>query len=294
MDTKIFLEKSSLNDFPAGLGGCKNDGKSYDCCEYDITIFDNKTNEESIVNFEGEMVQIHHGSLSETNSNILIQYHNMQIIKDEQWELRMLLSKINEKKEQLFRDYARSCLIDALFCVSKTKDGLKNSDPFASSWLKCSAYFLADAISGFNFKRPSPGHMLENIRAFEKNRINETFSTINDCIGVERATPVLLSRMCKSTMGFSDMVEANGHSKIIQQKHDYLVKNSLLADCYFYLSYINRNNLIKVKNILNEKPEFFFVLKVGFDLENDLTKIERQASIIQKSTNELLALKNHL
>jgi len=294
MDTKIFLEKLSLNDFPVGLGGCKNDGKSYDCCEYDITIFDNKTNEESIVDFEGEIVQIHHGSISETNSNILIQYHNMKIIKDEQWELRMLLSKINEKKEQLFRDYARSCLIDALFCVSKTKDGLKNSDPFTSSWLKCSAYFLADAISGFNFKRPSPAHMLENIRVFEKNRINETFSTINDCIGVERATPVLLSRMCKSTMGFSDMVEANGHSKIIQQKHDYLVKNSLLADCYFYLSYINRNNLIKVKNILNEKPEFIHVLKVGFDLENDFIKIEQQAAIIQKSTNELFTLKNHL
>ena len=294
MDTKIFLEKLSLNDFPVGLGGCRNDGKSYDCCEYNITIFDNKTNEESIMEFEGEMVQIHHGSLSETNSNILIQYHNMQIIKDDQWELRMLLSKINEKKEQLFRDYARSCLIDALFCVSKTKDGLKNSDPFASSWLKCSAYFLADAISGSNFKRPSPAHMLENIRAFEKSRINETFSTINDCIGVERATPVLLSRMCKSTIGFSDMVEANDHSKIIQQKHDYLIKNSLLADCYFYLSYINRNNLIKVKNILNEKPEFIHVLKVGFDLENDFIKIEQQAAIIQKSTNELFTLKNHL
>ena len=76
--------------------------------------------------------------------------------------------------------------------------------------------------------------------------------------------------------------------------YDYLVKNSLLADCYFYLSYINRNNLIKVKNILNEKPEFIYVLKVGFDLENDLTKIEQQATIIQKSTNELFTLKNHL
>jgi len=28
MDTKIFLEKLSPNDFPVGLGGCKNDDKS--------------------------------------------------------------------------------------------------------------------------------------------------------------------------------------------------------------------------------------------------------------------------
>lgn len=294
MDTKKFLEKYSFTDFPAGLGGCKNNGQSYESCEYDITIFDNKTNDNSIIEFEGEIVKVHHGSLTETNPDILIQYHNMQITLDEQWELRMFLSKINEKKEEIFRDYVKSCLIDALFCVSKTKDGLKNSDPFTSSWLKCGAYYLADAISGFNLKRPSPAHMLNNIRAYEKNRINETFSIINDCMGIERATPVLLLRMCKSSIGFSDMVEANGHSKIIQIKHDYLVKNSLLADCYFYLAYINRNNLIKVKNILNQKPEFIHVLKVAFDLENNPSKIEQQAVLLQKTANELLALQNPL
>ena len=292
MDTKKFLEKFSITDFPTGLGGCKNNEESYDICEYNITIFDNKTDKESIIEFEGDIIKLHHGSLSETNSDILIQYQNMQIILDEQWELRMLLSKIKERKEKIFKDYVKSCLIDALFCASKTKDGLKDSDPFTSSWLKCSAYYLADAILGFNLNRPSPAHMLQHIRGFKKNRINETFSTINDCIGIERATPILLSRMCKSTIGFSDMVEANGHSKIIQQKHDHLVENSLLADCYFYLAYINRNNLIKVKNILNQKPEFIHVLKVGFDLENDSTKIEQQAILLQKTANELLAFQN--
>ncbi len=45
MDTKKFFEKFSLTDFPAGLGGCKNNGQSYESCEYDITIFDNKAND---------------------------------------------------------------------------------------------------------------------------------------------------------------------------------------------------------------------------------------------------------
>ena len=228
--------------------------------------------------------------MSETNSNVLIQYHDLQIILDEQWELRMLLSKINEKKQEIFRDYAKSCLIDVLFCASKTKDGLENSDPFASSWVKCGAYFLADAISGFNFQRPSPTHMLEHVRALEKNRINEHFSVVNDCIGIERATPSLLSRMCKSTIGFSDMVGTNNYSKIIQKKHDYLVNNGLLADCYFYLDYINRINMIRIKDTLQQKPELIHVLKVGFDIENDATKVEQQANLLQKTANELLSL----
>jgi len=290
MDPKIFLEEQSLNNFPSGLGGCKSENQSFECCEYNITIFDNKTEDDLIIEYENELVKVHHGSLSETNSNVLIQYHNLQIILDEQWELRMLLSKINEKKQEIFRDYAKSCLIDVLFCASKTKDGLENSDPFASSWVKCGAYFLADAISGFNFQRPSPTHMLEHVRALEKNRINEHFSVVNDCIGIERATPSLLSRMCKSTIGFSDMVGTNNYSKIIQKKHDYLVNNGLLADCYFYLDYINRINMIRIKDTLQQKPELIHVLKVGFDIENDATKVEQQANLLQKTANELLSL----
>jgi len=217
----------------------------------------------------------------------------MKILLDEQWELRMLLSKISEKKQAIFKDYAKSCLIDTLFCASKTKDGLEKSDPFASSWVKCGAYFLADAVSGFNLQRPSPTHMLEHIRALEKNKINSSFSIVNDCIGIERATPSSLSRMCKSTIGFSDMVEKNNHSKIIQKKHDYLVNNGLLADCYFYLDYINRNNMIKIKDILQQKPELIYILKVGFDIENDASKVEQQANLLQKTANELLSIQSN-
>lgn len=292
MDVKNFLEEQSLNSFPSGLGGCKAENQTFDCCEYNITLFDNKKENDTVIKFENELVKIHHGSLYETNSNVLIQYYDMKILFDEQWDLKMLLSKINEKKYAIFRDYVKSCLIDVLFCTSKTMDGLQNSDPFASSWVKCGAFFLADAISGFNLQRPSPTHMLEQLRTLEKNRINQSFSVINDCIGIERATPSLLSRMCKSTIGFSDMVEKNDHSKIIQKKCDYLVNNGLLSDCYFYLDYINRNNMIKIKDNLVQKPELIHVLRVGFDIENDSSKIENQANLLQKTANELLSMPN--
>ncbi len=288
MNIKNFLEKFSFGDFPVGLGGCRNSEHSHECCEYNITIFDGTQQEDSVMEFENEFVKIHHASLNENNSNILTQFHGMKTILDEQWELQMLLSKIKESREKIFNDYAKNCLFDSLFCLTKSENGLKSSDPFASSWQKCAAYFIADAISVLNLTRPSPVHMLDYVRDFKKNRVNEKFSVINDCIGIERATPSLLLRMCKSTIGFSDTIEKNNHSKIIQAKHDYLVQNSLLSDCYFYLGYINRNNIIKIKDSIHRKPELIHILKVGFDIENDSTKIEQNIRLLRKATNELI------
>lgn len=290
MDYKKILEDFSLTKFPVALGGCRKDGNNFGCCEYNITVFDEKNEKDRIIEVGNEFVKIHHGSLEESRHEILAQYDNLEILNDEQWELRIFLSKIKEKKEKIFKTYAKSCLIDAAVCATKTKDGLKNSDLFASSWIKCSAFFIADAISILNSKRPSPTHMLENLRHFEKNKINENFSIVNDSIGIERATPSLLSRMCKSTIGFSDMVEQNDHSKIIQKKNDYFLKNSLISDCYFYLGYTNRNNFIKIKDILHEKPELIHVLKVAFDVDNDQVKIGQQADVLHKTANDMITL----
>jgi len=288
VNIKNFLEKYSLTNSPVGLGGCKNSGHSHECCEYNITIFDGTQQEDSVMEFENEFVKIHHASINENNSNILTQFHGMKTILDEQWELQMLLSKIKESREKIFNDYAKNCLFDSLFCLTKSENGLKSSDPFASSWQKCAAYFIADAISVLNLTRPSPAHMLDYVRDFKKNRINEKFSVINDCIGIERATPSLLLRMCKSTIGFSDTIEKNNHSKIIQAKYDYLVQNSLLSDCYFYLGYINRNNILKIKDNIHRKPELIHILKVGFDIENDSIKVEQNLRLLRKAANELI------
>jgi hypothetical protein len=292
VDTQKFLEKFSLTQFPIALGGCRNDGNSYDSCEYDITIFDDTDENDSIMDFGNEIVRLHHGSMKETRPEILTQYNNLQILWDEKWELKIFLSQILEKKEKIFNAYTKSCLVETAVCATKTKECIKNSDPFASSWVKCAAYYLADAITLTNKIRPSPTHMLEHVREFRKNKVNENFSIVNESIGIERATPSSLTRMCKSTMGFSDMVEKNNHSKIIQRKHDYLVKNSLISDCYFYLGYINRNNFMKIKDSLHRTPELIHILKVAFDVENDMTRLEQQAIHLHQTSNDLLSILN--
>ncbi|NWJ22240.1 hypothetical protein HX849_07045, partial [Marine Group I thaumarchaeote] len=53
MEAKKILEKLSIENCPVGMGGCKNQGPSYDCCEYDITVFDGKKQKESFIEFDG-------------------------------------------------------------------------------------------------------------------------------------------------------------------------------------------------------------------------------------------------
>ena len=286
MEHRKILENLSVENFPVGLGGCRNQGSSYDCCEYDITIFDG-TKEESFLERDGNFYHVYHGTLQEVSPGILLQYDGMTILLDEQWELRMLLSKIKEKKQQISNAYIKNCLVEAGVCITKAKHGV-NSDPYSSSWVKCAAYFLADAISVLNSHRPSPVHMLKNLRESPKNKTNETISVITDSIGIERATPSLLSRMLKSTIGFSDLIEGNSHSKIISRKYNYMIENSLLSDCYFYLGYVNRNNFKKIQD-LHRKPELIYLLKTAFDLEND-TRIESDANNLCDAINSLLSL----
>ena len=290
MDVKRFVEEYGLSNFPIGLGGCRISDLHYDSCSYDVVVFDEKSDPEKIVKFGDEFVKIHHASLSETQSKKLLSYDKLEIIQDESWELRMLLSKISEKRSMLFNDFAKNSLIESLFCCQKTRDGLQTSDVFASCWQKCASYCLADAISSLNHQRSSPSHMLDLFRRLKKNPTNEHIAVVTQTVGIERAIPTLLERMLKSTIGFSDLVEKNNHSQTIQKKHDFFVKNSMLSDCYFYLGYLNKENFLKIKDTLNRHPDLIHILKVAFDIEADSNLLLQQAELVQKSCNELLEI----
>jgi len=290
MDLKKFLEDNSLTKFPVGLGGCRITETFFNSCDYDLTIFDDSTESNKFIFNDGYFIQIHHGTLKETKSDVLVNYDGMKIIHDESWDLRMFLSKIKEKRLTLYKDYAKNCLINSLFCCEKTKEGIKTSDVFSSCWQISASYFLADAICLLNLHRPNPTHMLDEMRKFEKTPINEQISIVTQTIGLERSTASLLERMLKSTIGFSDLVESNGHSKLIQQKYDLFVKNSMLSDCYFYLGCINKNNFVKIKDNLTRQPDLIHILKVAFDIEADSNLLEQQAKLVQNSCNVILGL----
>jgi hypothetical protein len=271
---------------PVGLTGCYVEQSNFDCCAYDIIIFDGKDEHESLIEKEGHFFNIHHSTLSENNAESLIQFQNMKILSDEQWELQMFLAKINKKQESIFNVFTKNSIIESQICLTKAKNGIDSSDPFTSSWIKCAAYFLTDAIISLNKHRPSPSHMLGILRNLKSNQTNETLSIVLNSLGLERSTPSLLKRMAKSAIGLSDLVGKN-NSKIIQHKTNYFIEKSLLSDCYFYIGYENRNNFYRVKNSLDAYPEMIHILKVGFDLEHDISTFDKD---IQSLTNVIQIL----
>ena len=290
MEIQKFIEENELMGFPIGLGGCRVSDLSFDSCDYDLFVFDGKSEPAKIVQYDDEFVTIHHASLSETNSEKLLQFYQLQILQDESWDLRMMLSKIEEKHTSLFSDFAKNCLIESQFCCQKTNEAIESSDVFAPCWQKCAAFYLGNAVSSINHQRSSPSHMLDLLRKLKKSTINEHISVVTQTVGIERATPTLLERMLKSTIGFSDLVEKNNRSKIIQQKHDFFVKNSMLSDCYFYLGYVNKENFVKIKDTLNREQDLIHILKVAFDVEADSNLLKQQSTLVQKSCNDILEI----
>ena len=288
MDLKKFIEAQGLTDFPIGLGGCRTAGCFFDSCDYDLMVFDENSSDKQIIAFDNNLITIHHSSLSETNTKKLLQYDGLDVIQDDSWNLKILLSTISEKRNSLFSDSAKNSLIESLFCCQKTKDAIQTNDVFAACWQKCASYYLADSLSSFNQIPSSPSHTLDSLRKSKKSSINNHISGILETIGIERATPTLLERMLKSTIGFSDLVENNNHSQLIQQKYNYFLKNSMLSDCYFYLVYVNKENFIKIKDNLNREQDLIHILKIAFDIEADSNILQQYVETIQTSCNDIL------
>jgi hypothetical protein len=290
MNPGEILKIIGTTTFPIAIGGSDSDDFDNDCNISNLIIFDGKDISDKIITHGSNVLKISHGDLSESNSEYLIHYENLQIIQDEQWELKMLISKIHEKKNTLFSVSAKNALVESQLALSKAKNSIDMDDPFASCWTKCGVISLIDSILFQNQILPNPVHALSSMRNLKQKNTNQFTDKIISETGIERATPSLLSRMLKSTCGFSDMVEKNQNSVIIEKKANYLIKNSLLSDCYLYLNYQNRNIFYKIKNSLNTNSDKIHVLKTAFDLTNIPSELLSSIDSMNAITNTLLTL----
>ncbi len=289
MNHDEILKIIGTNNFPVAIGGYNLDNFDVDCEIYNLIVFDGKDTSDEIIVHGSKILKISHGSISETNSEYLIHYANLQIIQDEQWELKMLLSKIQEKKNILFSVSSKNALVESQLALSKAKNAIEQDDPFASCWLKCGVISLIDSILFQNQILPNPVHALSSMRNLKQKNTNQFTDKIISETGIERATSSLISRMLKSTCGFSDMVEKNQNSIIIEKKVNYLIQNSLLSDCYLYLNYQNKNNFYKIKNSLNTNLDKIHILKTAFDLTSTSSELLSSVDSMYDITNALLS-----
>lgn len=291
MNIEKFVKDANLSHFSVGLGGCRTTDLYFDSCDYNVVVFDEKSNSSEIIPFDNEFITLHHASFSDiaTTSKKLLEYTQLKIICDESWNLHMLLSKLHKKSPSLFSDFAKNCLIESQFCSQRTKQLIPASSVFASCWQKCAILYLASAILSINHKYSSPSHMLDILRELPNTPVNKHISTVTQTIGFERANTTSLKRMLKSTMGFSDLVGHNhNYSKIIQQKYDFFVKNSMFSDCYLYLCCINKENFVKIKDTLHRNEDLSYILTTAFDVEADTTLLLNQSDLLQESCSLIL------
>ena len=254
------------NNSPIALGGYDADDFDIDCNIHNLVLFDGKNISDEIITHESKTLKISHGTLSETIPESLIHYQNLEIIQDPEWELKMFVSKIKEKKDVLFLSSSKNALVESQLSLSKAKNAFEHDDPFVSCWIKCAITSLIDSILLQNNILPYPAQALSLMRNLKQKNTNQFVDKIIAESGIERATSSLLSRMLKSSSGFSDMIENNQNSSIIEKKANYLIQNSLFADCYLYLIYQNRNNFYKIKDSLDKNSDKIHVLKTAFDL----------------------------
>ena len=288
MDKDEILQIIGSINSPIGIGGYDSDEFDSDCEIYNVLVFDGKNTHDEIIQQNSKTIKISHKNLSENNSETLISFSNVQIIHDEQWDLKMLLSKIQEKKDILFSASAKNTLVESQLALSKAKNSLEQDDSFASCWIKCATLSLIDSILLQNQQLPTPTQALSSLRNIKEKNTNQFADKIISETGTERATPSLLRRMLKSTIGFSDMIEQNQNSIIIEKKANHLIQNSLLSDCYLYLCYCNRKNFFRIKNSLNKNSDKIHVLKTAFDLTGSSSDLSNSIESLMKIVNTIL------
>lgn len=294
-DLRAVLDACSLGDFPSGLGGCRSAagarGGAHPCCEYNISVFDDRAEADTIVQLDAAAPAcvIHHCSLNETRSSVLAHVDGLDVINDGGWELRTALAHLRSRRTAILADYSRNCLADAMFCTSRASDALAQQGPLAACWSKCAVLYLADAFLLAHGVRPRPSHLLRDARSIPGAGASSPFSSASECAGAERASPVLLGRMRTAASGLSDMTEGNGRSAVIRAKADYLAGAAMRADCYFYLCHVCRGILARHAGLIAGRPDLVHVLRTALDAEADLQAVERNVAAVRLAAERMLS-----
>ena len=288
------IRDCGLSGFPVGLGGCRASDTHFDACSFDLVVFDGRRDggvgASRTVKSGGDLFTIHHASLSETDPRRLLQYDGLRIIQDDSWELRTMLAGISKRRSRLFSDLAKDSLIESMFCCQRARDAIRGADVFAPCWQKCASFYLADAISAINHIRPSPSHMISALRHLEGGPASEHVDVAIQTIGIERATPTLLERMARSTIGFIGVAggDDGDATKTVRQKHDFFVANSMFANDYFYLGYTCRDVFVGIKDRLGRELDLFHILQVAFDTDADSNALLRRSDLVAESSRAVL------
>ena len=201
---------------PAGLGGCRAGGGHLGQCDYNVTVFDGPGPDR----YRGP-VRISHAPLSDMRPEAAVHYVGMRVLRDDSWDLRTALSAL--RPERVLKAYSRSRAVEASMCCARSESerGWRSA-----MWAKAGALHLAEAAMAAAGCRPSPTHGLAALRGASGPVLAE--------LGLERASPTLLSRMCESAVGLGESLGSGPPPGLLRAKRDAM--SSMPAACYLYFA----------------------------------------------------------
>ena len=104
------------------VGGHDSDESDLDCKIYNILVFDGGDANDQIIQNNSTTVKISHENFSETRSEHLLAFSNLDIIRDDEWQAQNTPISNTRKKESLFSTSVKNALIDSQFALSKAKN----------------------------------------------------------------------------------------------------------------------------------------------------------------------------
>ena len=283
-EVQAFLSKNS--DLELALIGCRADSShlSYDCCEYDIAVLGSSENgyDKKIIQIGDNTIEFLHFPNYQKYGNSDISLFNMiKIEKSSALFISPHPPKIDSKTWYIAAGKRR--VVDSLFNVAK--NGNTKSESNASLNLKIAAYALIEGIILISQTRPMPIHELNQLRQVEvrKDFINEAIQVCIECLGIERATRTIINRSFKA---LKEILKERYDVELLSSKIDFLLKQGLLADCYYYIGKLVCSHLEKKDNA--SQLNYHKLNTIALDLTSDYEKVKKLSALVKRDCKLLL------
>ena len=283
-EVQAFLSKNS--DLELALIGCRADSShiSYDCCEYDIAVLGSSENgyDKKIIQIGDYTIEFLHFPNYQKYGNSDISLFNMiKIEKSSALFISPRPPKIDRKTWYIAAGKRR--VVDSLFNVAK--NGNTKSESNASLNLKIAAYALIEGIILISQTRPMPIHELNQLRQVQvrKDFINEAIQVCIECLGIERATRTIINRSFKA---LKEILKERYDVELLSSKIDFLLKQGLLADCYYYIGKLVCSHLEKKDNA--SQLNYHKLNTIALDLTSDYEKVKKLSALVKRDCKLLL------
>jgi hypothetical protein len=275
--------------YPVGIIGCRatNPEMSLDCCEYDIAIFNKKSEGNRFFQLDDHGLElIAQKKISTTN---MLNLYNMIVIQDDNGLIlsSVPIDKIYSVQHYLkvLRGFGKKSIINSLFYHEKITKSIQKNSVLAGMWLKIAAYDLLEGILALSEIKPMPIHELNQIRAIttQHQDMADGIKIALECIGLERATRSTISR---SIEGVCELNSMEYDKELIRIKANHLLKKGMVSDCYYYLGKMGGR-------CLTDKDDRFLstyikLIQISMDLTKDIQQLERLQSNLVNTSKTIL------